>query len=60
MNLSERVSAALKRARDVHGTNYPRHEAERKSLVSWIYEDICHYRYELEEIERVLNYAIGG
>lgn len=60
MNLSEKVSAALKRARDVHGKEYPRHTAERKSLVIWIHEDWCHHMAELEEIERVLDYAMGG
>lgn len=60
MNISDKITIAVDRMRELYGIDYPRNAAERKSLMEWIHTDICHCMVDADEVERVVSEIIGG
>ena len=58
LTINNKISEAVKSVRERFGDTYPRYLAEKKSLISWIHEDILHSTEDIEKIERIVNEII--
>ena len=59
MRFEKKITYEINRMRETYGVSYPRNSAERKSLLHWIYIDVCHQFLSLEECNKIMTNVIG-
>lgn len=59
MTVRDRIETSIAQVRERLGPEYPRHQAELKSLVSWLEEDILHNMEPRESVERIVGEIIA-
>jgi hypothetical protein len=52
MRIKEKIANGIRLCRELHGPQYPKTETERRFLIAWLEDDVCH-GVEPGEVERM-------
>lgn len=59
MDNATKIRDAINRVRKTYGASYPKNDAERKSLISWLHTDVCHDMVPQSEVKAIVKEVIG-
>jgi hypothetical protein len=55
----EKICYYIQKIKRLNGAEYPSNTAEKKSLIYWLYVDVCLRMIDVDEVEKIASKIIG-